>query len=101
MMTTSSAVRGGNDKRTAERAGIEIEIKKVKWEDELNGVQSGKFDMALIGCTVASIPDISFLYSSAQIGQGLIFPVTAMKRLTGILLDFEGKGSVNEESLFY
>jgi len=53
--------------------------------DELNGVQSGKFDMALIGCTVASIPDISFLYSSAQIGTGLIFPVTAMKRLTGIL----------------
>jgi len=56
-------------KEQLKEAGIEIEIKKVKWEDELNGVQSGKFDMALIGCTVASIPDISFLYSSAQIGQ--------------------------------
>ncbi|ABN52144.1 MAG TPA: peptide ABC transporter substrate-binding protein [Hungateiclostridium thermocellum] len=58
-------------KEQLKEAGIEIEIKKVKWEDELNGVQSGKFDMALIGCTVASIPDISFLYSSAQIGTGL------------------------------
>jgi len=30
-------------KEQLKEAGIEIEIKKVKWEDELNGVQSGKF----------------------------------------------------------
>lgn len=52
-------------------AGINIKVTKLKWEDELSKVQSGKYDMAFIGCTVTSIPDISFLYSSAKIGTGL------------------------------
>lgn len=52
-------------------AGIVLNIKSVTWEDELNKVKSGKFDMAFIGCTVPSIPDISFLYSSAEIGTGI------------------------------
>ena len=52
-------------------AGIILNIKEVTWEDELNKIKSGKFDMVFIGCTVPSIPDISFLYSSAEIGTGI------------------------------
>ncbi|HOM02802.1 MAG TPA: peptide ABC transporter substrate-binding protein [Acetivibrio sp.] len=58
-------------KEQLNEAGIEIEIKEVKWDEELNRIQTGKFDMVFIGCTVSSIPDISFLYSSAEIGTGL------------------------------
>lgn len=53
-----------------QEVGIALNIKEVTWEDELNKVKSGKFDMAFVGCNVPSIPDISFLYSSAEIGTG-------------------------------
>lgn len=58
-------------KEQLKEAGIDIKITKVKWEEELDKVQTGKYDMVFIGCTVMSIPDISFLYSSAEIGTGL------------------------------
>ncbi|WP_265443634.1 peptide ABC transporter substrate-binding protein [Acetivibrio straminisolvens] len=58
-------------KEQLKEAGIGIEIKKVRWDEELGKVQTGKFDMVFIGCTVTSVPDISFLYSSAEIGTGL------------------------------
>lgn len=54
-----------------QEVGIALNIKEVTWEDELNKVKSGKFDMAFVGCNVPSIPDISFLYSSAEIGTGI------------------------------
>lgn len=51
-------------------AGIILNIRKVKWEDELKLINSRKFDMVLIGSTITSIPDISFMYSSAEIATG-------------------------------
>ncbi|MFZ5987999.1 MAG: ABC transporter substrate-binding protein, partial [Bacillota bacterium] len=51
--------------------GINLEIKKIKWDDEFKKIYSGKYDMVFLGCTIASIPDISFLYASSQIGTGL------------------------------
>lgn len=44
--------------------GIELAIKKVNWEDEQKLLKSKKFDMVLIGYRIASIPDVSFAYSS-------------------------------------
>ncbi|NLD49874.1 MAG: peptide ABC transporter substrate-binding protein, partial [Clostridiaceae bacterium] len=52
------------------QTGIELNIKKVKWDDEFKRIKSRKFDMVFLGCTVTSIPDISFMYSSGQIGTG-------------------------------
>lgn len=51
-------------KNQLKEIGIELEIKKVKWEDELKSIEKKKFDMVFIGCQITSIPDISFLYSS-------------------------------------
>lgn len=58
-------------KKQLMEVGITININKVKWEEEMNKINSGKFDMVFIGSTVTSVPDISFLYSSAEIGTGL------------------------------
>jgi len=44
--------------------GIELNVKKVKWEDEMKSIEKKRFDMVFIGCQVTSVPDISFMYSS-------------------------------------
>lgn len=43
--------------------GIEIEVTPISWDEEIKRINTRKFDMAIIGCTVPSIPDVSFLYS--------------------------------------
>lgn len=44
--------------------GINCVVKKAEWKEVLNLVRRNKYDIALLGCTVPSIPDISYLYSS-------------------------------------
>lgn len=51
-------------KKQLKEIGIELIIKKVKWEDEMKSIEKGRFDMVFIGCQITSIPDISFMYSS-------------------------------------
>jgi peptide/nickel transport system substrate-binding protein len=51
-------------KNQLKEIGIELTIKKQKWEDELKSLDKNRFDMVFIGCQVTSIPDLSFMYSS-------------------------------------
>lgn len=44
--------------------GIELSVKEMSWEDEFKNINRKKFDMVLLGCTVTTVPDISFMYSS-------------------------------------
>lgn len=44
--------------------GIEVTVVPLKWDEMLEKIESGKYDMALMGCTVPQIPDISFLYAT-------------------------------------
>lgn len=44
--------------------GIEVNVKDVTWDDEFKNINKKKFDMVLIGCTVPTVPDLSFMYSS-------------------------------------
>jgi len=87
-------------KEQLKEAGIEIEIKRSNGRTNLTEYRAVNLTWRLSDALWHPF-DISFCIHQHKSGQGLIFPVTAMKRLTGILLDFEGKGSVNEESLFY
>ncbi|MCX7746813.1 MAG: peptide ABC transporter substrate-binding protein [Clostridia bacterium] len=50
--------------------GINLQIKSVKWEEEMQLLRNKRFDMAFLGCTVPSVPDISFLYASGEIPTG-------------------------------
>ncbi|HHW47425.1 MAG TPA: peptide ABC transporter substrate-binding protein [Clostridiaceae bacterium] len=50
-----------------EETGIKIEIITVKWDEQLKRVQSGDYEIAIMGCRVSPIPDISFLYSEAYL----------------------------------
>ncbi|MEG6611726.1 peptide ABC transporter substrate-binding protein [Pseudoclostridium thermosuccinogenes] len=50
--------------------GIEISVLSLDWEEEMNKVSSGKFDMALMGYRVASVPDVSFAYASVEAAAG-------------------------------
>lgn len=56
-----------NIKSQLEDIGIKINVKTVKWDEEFDIINSRKFDMALLGGSVQSIPDISSLYSSSYI----------------------------------
>jgi peptide/nickel transport system substrate-binding protein len=51
--------------------GINLSIKKVKWEDEFKQLQSKRFDMALVGWKVTSVPDTSFAFSSLEAKVGM------------------------------
>lgn len=51
-------------KKQLKEIGIELVIKKLKWEDEVKRIEKKRFDMVFIGCQVTSIPDLSFMYSS-------------------------------------
>ncbi|MCR4434339.1 MAG: peptide ABC transporter substrate-binding protein [Clostridiales bacterium] len=50
--------------------GINLEIKSVSWDEEFSLINSRVYDMALMGYSVPSIPDISFAYSAAEIYSG-------------------------------
>ena len=47
--------------------GIEVTVIQMNWDQMLEKIESGKYDMALMGCTVPQIPDISFLYGTSYL----------------------------------
>ena len=49
------------------QAGIPAEVKEVPWDDMMNRISTGKYDMAFLGCRIPQIPDISYLYSSSYL----------------------------------
>jgi len=54
-------------KKQLEDTGINLEIVTVSWEEQLKRVNSGEYEMAIMGCRVPPIPDVSFLYSTAYL----------------------------------
>jgi peptide/nickel transport system substrate-binding protein len=58
--------------------GVKVHVTPLSWEEEFKKIESGKFHMALIGCSVPSIPDISFLYSEPYLSssKAVNFPAT-------------------------
>ncbi len=44
--------------------GIEVTVVSLKWDEMFEKIEAGEYDMALMGCTVPQIPDISFLYAT-------------------------------------
>lgn len=44
--------------------GFKVQVKKVKWEDELRYLNTKRYDMALLGCNVSSPADIANLYAT-------------------------------------
>jgi len=72
-------VNDDNDKRykiadkiseQLKKIGIASNIKKVSWDEEMNLLNTKRYDMALLGCRITSTPDVSFMYSSAEIVSG-------------------------------
>lgn len=45
--------------------GIEVNVKIVKWQEMLNLIQSKKYDIAILGCTIPDYPDLSYIYSTS------------------------------------
>ncbi|MCX8130647.1 MAG: peptide ABC transporter substrate-binding protein [Clostridia bacterium] len=60
--------------------GINLSIRKIKWEDEFKQIRSKRYDMVLLGYRVSSVPDISFAYSSAEASGG--FNISGYKNTT-------------------
>lgn len=50
--------------------GINLQIKKISWDEEFRLINTRKFDMALLGWSIASTPDVSFAYSTPEIATG-------------------------------
>lgn len=50
-----------------EEAGIPANLVQLGWEDLLKRVDTGKYNMAYMGCRVPQIPDISFMYSAGYL----------------------------------
>ncbi len=56
-----------NIKKQLAEVGIEIQIKAVNASQLKYAIENGYYDIALIGCRVPSVPDISFLYGTGNI----------------------------------
>ncbi|MDI9499783.1 MAG: peptide ABC transporter substrate-binding protein [Bacillota bacterium] len=50
-----------------EEVGIKVNLIQLPWNDMLNRINSGKYKMAIMGCRVPQIPDISFMYSDGYL----------------------------------
>jgi peptide/nickel transport system substrate-binding protein len=50
--------------------GINLKITKLGWDDEQKLIGSHKYEMALMGWSISSIPDISFAYATNEIAAG-------------------------------
>jgi peptide/nickel transport system substrate-binding protein len=51
------------------KAGIEIEVQLLEWEEFQQRVNKGNFDLILAGWELSIIPDLSFAFHSSQIGK--------------------------------
>ena len=51
--------------------GITVEVKRVPYDDLQKSISTKTYDMAMLGYSISSVPDLSFAYSSAQIQTGL------------------------------
>lgn len=57
-------------KEQLNEVGIILEVKSVSWEEEMKLLGNRKFDMALLGYSVPSAPQLSFAFSTAEIATG-------------------------------
>ena len=44
--------------------GMEVTVNIVKWDKLISLVQSKKYDLAILGCTIPNYPDLSYIYST-------------------------------------
>lgn len=63
--------------------GINASVRKAKWEDVLKLVNGKRYDIALLGCTVPSFPDISYLYSTWYMPYSLYTGNTTVYNIAG------------------
>jgi len=49
------------------------DVKETQWENLMQRLSSGTFDMVLLGWELSYIPDLSFAFHSSQIDEGLNF----------------------------
>lgn len=47
------------------KTGITLNVVKITWDELMQKINSKMYDMALIGCKITSVPDLSFMYFSA------------------------------------
>lgn len=53
------------------QAGIPAEVKEVPWDDMMNRIGTGKYDMAFLGCRIPQIPDLSYMYSNSYLSSSI------------------------------
>lgn len=63
--------------------GINTKITTLKWEEEFKRINTGKFDMVILGCRIPSIPDISFLYSSSYLPLNAAYDADMGRNIAG------------------
>jgi len=66
-----------------EETGIKVEIEAVNWDEQLKKVNSGEFEIAIMGCRVSPIPDVSFFYSEAYLPSGTLPNPEAVNNISG------------------
>lgn len=54
-----------------ENAGIQATCIQLEWNEYLTRLNTSKYDIAMTGCRVPQIPDISYLYSESYISTAL------------------------------
>jgi peptide/nickel transport system substrate-binding protein len=65
------------------RIGISLIVKAVPWEQEMTLIDASKYDMALVGCRIPSVPDISFLYSDVYTAPVMSGSTEAVRNIAG------------------
>lgn len=91
-------------------AGINARITLFKWEEMMERINKGKFDMAVLGCRIPVIPDISYLYSIQYNTPYLLPDINAARNISGynnvevadlVTRIFSEKSEETRKALFY
>lgn len=65
------------------KAGIPAEVKEVPWDDMMNRIGTGKYDMAFLGCRIPQIPDLSYMYSNSYLSSAISGDSNAAYNVSG------------------
>lgn len=91
----------GKIKEQLAEIGINVQVKKISWDEVMKEIGSRKYGMAMLGWSVSSIPDVSFAYSTADIVSGRNTAGYSNPMVDNLLQQISVENDLNKKKTLY
>lgn len=81
--------------------GVNLLVTKLSWEEEQKRISLQKYDMAILGWSISSIPDLSFSYSTGEIQKGRNIAGYSNKTVDKYLEDIIAENDINRKKALF